>query len=298
MSIQGNRVLLGILLLLPGISTYPQTQVLIEPVREVFIAGEPIQLRICIENLSKVRTKLKVPKDLIQALQITSPEGKVYRTPLADPETEAIDLEPSQIWGRRVDITPLIDDKQDGWHKLVFRSSSLISGEVKLFVIKDYIATIQTNYGDIVIGFFPHDAPNHVLNFVRLAKRGFYDNLTFHRIIAGFMMQGGDPKGDGTGGPGYQLDAEFSKTRRHIAGTLSMARRGDDINSAGSQFFICFRELPHLDGNYTIFGQVIKGMEVVRKIEVVKVDRLQGHRPIKKVLIKSIKITPKKEGKR
>lgn len=126
-------------------------------------------------------------------------------------------------------------------------------------------ATIRTSLGDIVIEFFPEDAPKTVENFITLAKKGFYDNLSFHRIIPGFMMQGGCPKGDGTGGPGYQIKAEFNK-RRHVAGTVSMARSSHP-DSAGSQFFICFAPASHLDGQYTAFAQVVKGLDVVQKIE-------------------------------
>ena len=126
-------------------------------------------------------------------------------------------------------------------------------------------ATLQTNRGAITIEFCPDVAPNTVESFMKLARKGFYDGLTFHRIIKGFMMQGGCPKGDGTGGPGYSIDAEFSD-RPHTFGSVSMARSRDP-NSAGSQFFICFKEAAHLDGQYTLFGQVTEGAEVVREIE-------------------------------
>lgn len=120
--------------------------------------------------------------------------------------------------------------------------------------------------GKIVIEFFPEDAPNTVDNFVRLATSGFYDSLTFHRVVPGFVVQGGDPKGDGTGGPGYRIDAEFND-RPHLTGTVAMAR-GPDPNSAGCQFYICLAPQPHLDGNYTVFGQVVEGMESVQKIQI------------------------------
>ncbi len=120
--------------------------------------------------------------------------------------------------------------------------------------------------GEIKIDFYPDDAPKTVENFVTLAKKGYYDGLTFHRVIPGFMAQGGDPKGDGTGGPGYKITAEFNK-QKHLRGTLAMART-QDPNSAGSQFYICFTPQSHLDGQYTIFGQVVSGMDVVDKIKV------------------------------
>ena len=120
--------------------------------------------------------------------------------------------------------------------------------------------------GEITIEFFPEDAPKTVENFVKLARKGFYDGLTFHRVEPGFVVQGGDPKGDGSGGPGYTIKAEFNK-QAHLRGTVAMARTNDP-DSAGSQFYICFKPAPFLDGKYTVFGQVVKGMEVVDRIQV------------------------------
>jgi cyclophilin family peptidyl-prolyl cis-trans isomerase len=120
--------------------------------------------------------------------------------------------------------------------------------------------------GEIRIEFFPQDAPKTVENFVTLAKKGFYDGLKFHRVVPGFVVQGGDPKGDGTGGPGYKIKAEFNK-RKHGRGTVAMAR-AQDPDSAGSQFYITYGPQPQLDGQYTVFGQVVSGMEHVDKVKV------------------------------
>ena len=120
--------------------------------------------------------------------------------------------------------------------------------------------------GEIRIEFFPVDAPKTVENFVTLAKKGFYDGLAFHRVVPGFVAQGGDPKGDGTGGPGYKIKAEFNK-QKHLRGSLAMARAADP-DSAGSQFYITFGPQPSLDGQYTVFGRVVSGMEHVDKIKV------------------------------
>jgi peptidylprolyl isomerase/peptidyl-prolyl cis-trans isomerase B (cyclophilin B) len=120
--------------------------------------------------------------------------------------------------------------------------------------------------GEIVIDFYPEDAPKTVENFVTLARKGFYDGLTFHRVEPGFVVQGGDPDGTGTGGPGYTIKAEFNK-RKHVRGTMAMART-QDPDSAGSQFYICFKPAPFLDGQYTVFGIVTKGMDVVDRIKV------------------------------
>ncbi|PTC00867.1 peptidylprolyl isomerase [Thalassospira xiamenensis] len=115
--------------------------------------------------------------------------------------------------------------------------------------------------GRVVIKLRPDLAPKHVERIKELTREGFYDGLTFHRVIEGFMAQGGDPKGDGTGGSGQKLPAEFSN-ENHVRGTVSMARSSNP-NSADSQFFIVFADAPHLDGQYTIWGQVVSGMEYV-----------------------------------
>jgi peptidyl-prolyl cis-trans isomerase B (cyclophilin B) len=132
-------------------------------------------------------------------------------------------------------------------------------------------AIIETKFGNIELRFFPETAPGHVNNLIELAKKGFYDGTTFHRVIPGFMIQGGDPNsknpdksGHGMGGPGYTIKAEFND-KPHKKGTLSMARAGHP-DSAGSQFFICVADAPFLNGQYTVFGEVISGMEVAEKI--------------------------------
>lgn len=126
-------------------------------------------------------------------------------------------------------------------------------------------AVIETGKGEIVFKFYPKDAPKTVANFITLAKKGFYNGLTFHRVEPGFVIQGGDPKGDGTGGPGYTIPAEFNG-QAHLTGTVAMARAADP-DSAGSQFYICLARQKFLDGKYTVFGQVTKGMDVVLAIQ-------------------------------
>lgn len=129
---------------------------------------------------------------------------------------------------------------------------------------KRYHATIRTSKGDIGVELFAADAPLTVENFVNLARSRFYDGTTFHRVIKGFMAQGGDPTGTGRGGPGYNFADEFS-TRRHDApGVLSMANAGPNTN--GSQFFITFAPTPHLDGRHTVFGRVVEGLDVLDSI--------------------------------
>lgn len=136
---------------------------------------------------------------------------------------------------------------------------------------KEVKAIIETKFGEIELKFFPDVAPKHVENFITLAKSGFYDGTIFHRVIPGFMIQGGDPNTKGTnkamfgmGGPGHNVKAEFN-SKKHVRGILSMARSASP-DSAGSQFFIVVKDSPFLDNQYTVFGEVTKGMEVADKI--------------------------------
>ncbi|NLK27531.1 MAG: peptidylprolyl isomerase [Clostridiales bacterium] len=142
---------------------------------------------------------------------------------------------------------------------------------------KNPIITFEMQNGDIIkVELYPDVAPNTVNNFISLVSKGFYDGLTFHRVIRGFMIQGGDPDGNGMGGPGYSIKGEFTYNNfkndlKHEAGVISMAR-SQHPNSAGSQFFIMHKDSPHLDGSYAAFGRVIEGMDVVNKIAEVKTD--------------------------
>ncbi len=150
-------------------------------------------------------------------------------------------------------------------------------------------------FGEIRLKFFPDKAPGHVENFKKLAREGFYDGVTFHRIVPGFMIQGGDPntkdsdpKNDGTGGPGYTIKAEFNDIP-HRRGILSMARKADP-DSAGSQFFIVVKDAPFLDGKYTVFGEVTSGMEVADRIAAQ--PRARADRPETDIVITSVRIVP------
>jgi peptidylprolyl isomerase/peptidyl-prolyl cis-trans isomerase B (cyclophilin B) len=128
------------------------------------------------------------------------------------------------------------------------------------------VVTMKTTKGTIKFTLLPQYAPLTVENFIKLAKKKFYDGLTFHRVVPGFVIQGGDPAGNGSGGPGWTIKGEFSE-RKHLLGTVAMARTPDP-NSAGSQFYICLGALPSLDGQYATFGQVFDGLDVVQKIVV------------------------------
>ena len=157
--------------------------------------------------------------------------------------------------------------------------------------MKNPIVTIEMEDGGFIKAeLYPEIAPNTVNNFLSLVKKGFYDGVIFHRVIAGFMIQGGDPKGIGSGGPGYAIKGEFTQNGfkndlKHTRGVLSMARTNDP-NSAGSQFFIMHEDAPHLDGLYASFGKVIEGMDVVDKIANTETDYTD--RPLKTQRMKKV----------
>jgi peptidyl-prolyl cis-trans isomerase B (cyclophilin B) len=163
------------------------------------------------------------------------------------------------------------------------------------------VAVIKTNEGEMVVQFWTDAAPNTIENFKKLARQGFYDGTIFHRIVKGFMIQGGDPNSKdpakeityGQGGPGYELKAEFND-HSHDRGVISMAR-GPDPDSAGSQFFICLAPVRRLDGQYTTFGKLIKGVDVLEKIgdtSVVNNGMGETSKPTKRIVIESVKIVP------
>ena len=163
------------------------------------------------------------------------------------------------------------------------------------------VAVLKTSAGEMVVEFWPEVAPKTVENFKKLARKGFYDGTAFHRIIKGFMIQGGDPNTKdltnesmyGTGGPGYKIPAEFNE-RPHVRGVLSMARSADP-NSGGSQFFICLGTASSLDRQYTAFGKLIKGLDVLDKIGDTPVERSasgETSKPTSRVALESVKIVP------
>lgn len=160
--------------------------------------------------------------------------------------------------------------------------------------VKNPIVTIEMENGGVIkMELYPDIAPNTVANFVSLAEQGFYDGTTFHRVIPGFMIQGGDPKGDGTGGPGYTIKGEFTSNGfenglKHERGVVSMARAMHP-DSAGSQFFIMVEKAPHLDGQYASFGKVIEGMDVVD--EIVNVERdTYNDKPLEDQVMKKVTV--------
>ena len=172
---------------------------------------------------------------------------------------------------------------QESWDKIVFKKDDKPV---------EYVVTFTTDAGEFEVELWPDVAPNHCRSFIALAQAGFFDGLIFHRVIPGFVIQGGCPSGTGSGGPGYCVKQEFNK-KPHVRGVLSMARAQPE-DSAGSQFFVCVDTAAFLDGKYTGFGRVLKGMATVDKI--VSADRDGRDRPLKPFTIKSAKVTLKKES--
>ena len=166
----------------------------------------------------------------------------------------------------------------------------------------DEVAVIETKFGRMVIEFDIENAPVHSANFKKLANAGYYDGVTFHRVITGFMLQAGDinsrdddPTNDGSGGPGYTISSEIQNV--HKRGTVGAARTGNNVNperrSSGSQFYICHVDVPYLDGEYTAYGQVIEGLDVVDKIAAVSTG--PGNRPLEDVVMLRVYMTTKSE---
>ncbi len=204
---------------------------------------------------------------------------------------------------RTVNVGPLLEvdgcDTARAWWDYKDLSSEKTSFGLFEWPLDKIEMVIETEMGVMVAEFLPHKAPRTVGNFVRLAEEGFYDGLSFHRVIPGFMIQGGCPNGEGTGGPGYTIAAEFNDTP-HERGVLSMAR-GESVDSAGSQFFIIHADSPHLDWNYTAFGRLVSGLDVLDKITAVETTTnpfiaSEQSRPVKPPRIVKMTNRLKKEG--
>ena len=180
-----------------------------------------------------------------------------------------------------------IDISKDGWKTRLPKFP-----EVEFAEGEEYEWVIETSEGTIIADLEESIAPNHTRNILYLSLLGYFDGLTFHRIMPDFMAQGGCPLGNGRGGPGYSVDLEVSSKLKHDrAGTLSMARSSNP-NSAGSQFFITFRDTPFLDGKYSVFGFVKEGLDVVKKLEEAANPRTNGVPPLKRITIESASVRP------
>jgi cyclophilin family peptidyl-prolyl cis-trans isomerase len=251
-------------------------------------------VRIEVTNTGPETAGVPLPVNWAAALEI-APSGSDDWRPLAQSETSMVSIEPGEIRGREVRLAGVISwgAEDVGFRRLRANVAGVRSDPREVYIMHDLVAVIEIEeHGTISLEFWPEVAPRHVDNFIELARNGFYDGLTFHRIIPGFMMQGGCPRGDGTGSrpDGRRIPAEFSD-RPHDRGVLSMARSADP-NSASSQFFICFRRAAHLDGQYSAFGKVIAGDEVLTSVERLGT---QSGRPTSVVRMRRVRILTRQQ---
>ncbi len=208
----------------------------------------------------------KAPTGAPAATKAEAPKAEAAKPAASDAAITAIDAQIKKA---------AVNKATAGW-----RTRLPMPTAVKFDANKNYLLHMGTNKGDITIKFRPDVAPLHVTNFIYLTRLGYYDGLSFHRVITAFMAQGGDPIGNGTGGPGYGFNGEFSPAVRHSrGGMLSMANAGPGTD--GSQFFLTFVPTPWLDGKHTIFGEVIEGMDVLKALEAAGSQSGQTKEPLK-----------------
>lgn len=272
--------------------------ILLNPVRLYFQPNQPILINFNVEALPQ----LQLPADTPLHLALLTPTGKVQQKVAIDPSKSSIDLmqlfpaqgrQNSILWngstwylqlvagenkpiGSPLVVVPLVPPSQKG---------QAAPSALRIYVEK--LVVFDTTEGPIGVRLDPAAAPNTTMQFSNLVSGGFYTNVIFHRVIPQFVIQGGDPTGTGTGGPGFFIDLE-SSSKAHTRGTVSMARQGNDINSSGSQFFICLsREaVASLDRQYTAFGDVVWGMEAVDRIVALPTSRDGMNRPLNPPMIK------------
>ena len=259
-----------------------------------------------------VTQKTDVPLTLLSGMKIKTTVNGQPGPSLIEDVSGTVSLSPGTKIERRISVelsrvAPVTDP--EGMTRISFEwvgneAAAVVSivpdlTQVKMsqFDLTHTKVQLVTNYGDMLIKFYPDKAPKHVANFIKLAKDGFYDGTRFHRVIPGFMIQGGCPNTKegatgtpGTGSPGYTVEAEFNDTR-HVKGVLSMARSSDP-NSAGCQFFIVHAPAQHLDGQYTAFGELVTGMDTLDKIAAVAVGGAQGSTPLEPVHVKAAIVQP------
>jgi cyclophilin family peptidyl-prolyl cis-trans isomerase len=241
----------------------------VEPAKKEIVLGEPVELKVKVEGREKDMPAVAFDQ---RSLTVTIGDGDsqfVYQRksekPLAAEKDEAT-IKWTPVRAGEYPIEVAYAGKASAETKVTVKPAK--DGETELGMM------FITSKGEIKFRFFPEKAPNHVAHFADRVREGFYNGQVFHRVIKGFMAQGGDPTGTGRGGPGYTIPAEFTKDPKysHTFGRLSTARTPDP-NSAGSQFFLCFDNATFLDGQYTCFGELVDGHPVVRKIEEIGADR-------------------------
>jgi peptidyl-prolyl cis-trans isomerase B (cyclophilin B) len=270
-----------------------------------YVVGKPVFVRITARNDGEAPAPTPLGDPIAAGLVLKDAAGKVYKPAGAGapiPEQRPGVLGARSYFGQVIDVAALFPVlAQKGKYTLTYAQGALSSDPVTVNMLQPYnassihTATIKTRLGDLKLEFFPKEAPITVKNFIELSRLGFYDGLSFHYIRPGEMIAGGDPNGDGSGGSGFFIPPEFSD-RKHLAGTLGMVRIPDPEASASSQFYICLAPQPERDGHFTVFAQVVEGMDVLKKISEVPTTGRKDRpyfKPLQPVLIDSITITEK-----
>ncbi|MFQ5768349.1 MAG: peptidylprolyl isomerase [Acidobacteriota bacterium] len=289
-------------------ATPPQTspQVFLEIRGLHYDVGDPVRVRVTIRNDGGEVVDNPLPDPLIRGFQLTTadgknlkPSGKIKATPALRPAR----LGPGAYFGQVIDVAPLFPALADkGKYTLSYKAGPIAADDVTLNIIppyhedSQYTATMETSLGNLTIQLFPDIAPVTVRNFVDLSRQGFYDGLTFHYVRRGNIIMGGDPRGDGTGGSGVTIPPEFND-KKHLTGSVGMVRKMDPA-SASSQFYICLSPQPERDGLFTLFGQVVEGLDTLKTMGEVPTTGQKTrpyYKPLEPLVIKTIKIT-EKEG--
>jgi cyclophilin family peptidyl-prolyl cis-trans isomerase len=279
-------------------------EVELEPVERYSYPGRPVDVRVRLRNPTGKFMDLSTDLLSPDRLRVIGADGQPLAAAAGGGMTISPDgPPPAEIFPRRaVERVLRISDRYAGVtklgrHTVVWEHPGEKARSAIVQVIreydpdKEYLAEVFTSMGKFTLEFFPSVAPKNVKNFIDLAHSGFYDNRSFHMVIPGILIQTGDPKGDGTGYPGYRVPPEFSKIR-HLKGTLSMWHHHSTVDS-GSQFFICLADQPQFDGHYTVIGQVRDGLDVVEKIGQVPTSEDKGRmpfRPLQAVNVERIRI--------
>lgn len=277
----------------------PDPRIRLSKVSPYMTAGKDARLQVTVESASGKHLNSAMLD--AGALRIKLEDGKVVTPKKEKLPSKKLLLGTRASIARVIDLKDTLKDMKTQTVKVWWSFETVKSEEIEMTVyewdLKDVEAVIVTDAGEMRAEFYPDKAPITVQNFVDLSMKGFYDGLTFHRVMPNFMIQGGCPNGDGTGGPGYTIKGEFCDIS-HTRGVLSMARMGGDPDSAGSQFFIMHGNSPGLDGQYASFGKLTSGFEVLDKIAQADTTHVRGganekSRPIEPVRIQKVTIRPK-----
>lgn len=258
-----------------------------KPVFEVPEAGGFDRAMVTLGVTNDGAEKVTVKDGLCAGLTVKDPAGKDVEMASCD-DIAGATLAPGETISKRFNlITCFPAMKAPGTYTVTWVHPAIGNeSKTSIEIVKEYASIELEGYGTLFVRFYRDSCPKTVDNFKTLTEKGFYNGLTFHRIIRGFMMQGGCPRGDGTGDPGYKFEDEPS-TQKHAAGVLSMANSGKNTN--GSQFFICFTDTTWLDGKHTVFGKVMEGLDTVFRMErEVRVPNQQTGRPSKPPVMKKV----------